>query len=102
MTIKFEDVLRDYEELARQSEDFAKARKAKVDESICKLLLNRYPNADPNMTVAEVVGDETVMAEIVREAEALADAFMKSQIEEGARKVYRRLVSAPEPPATKQ
>ena len=67
-----------------------------VDANICKLLMERYPDADPDKTVEEIV-DPAEMVEIVREAEAMAEASMKSVIEQGSREVYRRLVSASEP-----
>ena len=53
------------------------------------ILMKRYPNADPNATVADVV-DPTEMVEIVREAETRTETFTKSKIEQGAREVYRR------------
>jgi hypothetical protein len=65
------------------------------------ILMKRYPNADPNTTVADVV-DPTEMFEIIRGAEMKTEAFMKSNIEQGAREVYRRFVTAAEPPTTKQ
>ena len=52
------------------------------------ILMKRYPNADPNATVADVV-DPTEMVEIIREAEMKTEGFMKSKIEQGAREVYR-------------
>ena len=57
------------------------------------ILMKRYPNADPNATVADVV-DPTEMVEIVREAETRTKTFTKSKIEQGAREVYRRLTPA--------
>jgi HEPN domain-containing protein len=88
-TVKFEDLLKEYDEMFKQSEHYAKAYKAMTDAYVARLLLDRYPNA----TLAEVV---------IREAEALAEAFIKSAIEEGARRAYCSIVSAPEPSATKQ
>jgi HEPN domain-containing protein len=78
-TVKFEDLLKEYDEMFKQSEHYAKAYKAMTDAYVARLLLDRYPNADPNATLAEVV---------IREAEALAEAFIKSAIEEGARGAY--------------
>jgi hypothetical protein len=43
--------------------------------------MKRYPNADSNATVADVV-DPTEMVEIVRETETRTEAFMKSKIEQ--------------------
>jgi hypothetical protein len=99
--IKFEDLRKEYDEMLRQTQHYAKWRKAKVDENICRLLLERHPNADPNTTVADLV-DGPELVEIIREAETMAEAFIKSTIEEKARELYRRLVTATEPPATKQ
>jgi hypothetical protein len=98
-TIKFEDLLKEYDEMVRQTGDYIKGYKAVVDANVCKLLLERHPNADPNATIAD---SESEMVEIIREAEAMAEAFMKSEIERGAREAYHRIVSAPEPPVTKQ
>lgn len=100
-TIKFEDVLKECNEKLRQDEDYKKAYKAAVNAIVCDLLLKRHPRADPNMTIADLV-DAAEMAEVVREAETMAEALMKSEIEQAAREAYRRLVSAIEPPATKQ
>jgi hypothetical protein len=100
-TIKFEDLVKEFDEMFRQSEDYAKGFKTMVDANICKLLLERHPNAGPNATTADLVS-ESEMAKIVREAEAMTEAYMKSMIEQGARRAYHRLVSAPEPPVTKQ
>jgi hypothetical protein len=53
------------------------------------------------MTVADLVS-ETELAEIIREAEAMTEALVKAEIEQAARRAYHSLVSAPEPPMTKQ
>jgi len=101
--IKFEDLRKEYDEMLRQTQHYVKWRKAKVDENICRLLLQRHPNADPNMTVRELVAGAELV-EIIQEAETMAEAFIKSVIEEKVRELYRRLVTATatEPPATKQ
>jgi hypothetical protein len=99
-TIKFEDLLKEYNEMFRQGEDYAKAYKAFVDANICRLLLERYPNADTNATTADLVSESVwEMVDIIREAEARAEASVKSMIEQGAREAYNRIVGAPEPPA---
>ena len=48
------------------------------------------PVANPNATMMDLF-DATEMTEIVREAEAMTEAFMKSEIERMARKFYHRL-----------
>jgi len=101
MNIKFEDVLKEYDEWMRQREGYAEAHKDLVDANMCRLVLERHPNADPNMTVRELV-TEAELVEILREAEAMTEAFMKSKIEEGAREVYRRLVTVAGSTSTKQ
>src|SRR5262249_17626504 len=101
MNIKFEDVLKEYDEWMKQREGYAEAFKHGVDANMCKLVLERYPNADPNMTVRDRVA-EAEMVEIRGEAETTTEALMKSKIEEGAREVYRRLVTAAESTTTKQ
>jgi hypothetical protein len=100
-TIKFEELLKEFDEMTRQTEEYAKAYNAMVDANICKLMLERYPNADPNATIADLV-DNNERPEIIRAAEATTEAYMKSMIEQGARRAYHRIVSAPEPPVTKQ
>jgi hypothetical protein len=65
------------------------------------ILMKRYPNADPNATVADVV-DPTEMVEIIREAEMKTEAFHEVKDRQGARELYRRLVTAAEPPTMKQ
>jgi hypothetical protein len=100
-TIKFEDVLKECDEMVRQTEDFARAYKAGVDANICKILMERFPNADPNATMRDLVS-ESEMVEIIREAEAMTETYVKSVIEQKAREAYNRIVSAPEPPTTKQ
>jgi hypothetical protein len=99
-TIKFEDVLKECDEMVRQTEDFARAYKAGVDANICKILMERFPNADPNATMRDLVS-ESEMVEIIREAEAMTETYVKSVIEQKAREAYNRIVSAPEPPTTK-
>ena len=53
-------------------------------------MLFRSPVADPNATMMDLF-DATEMTEIVREAEAMTEAFMKSEIERMAREFYHRL-----------
>jgi hypothetical protein len=102
--IKFEDLLKEFDEMIRQSEDYAKGFEAGVEMYVAKILLERYPtppNGDPNITTEEFVS-ESEKADILREAVARTEALMKSKIEQGAREAYNRIVGAPEPPTTKQ
>ena len=89
-TIKFEDALKDYLEEMKQTGWYTKAYKAFVEANILKLVMERRPVADPNATVMDLF-DATEMTEIVREAEAMTEAFMKSEIERMAREFYHRL-----------
>ena len=100
-TVRFEDLLKQYDEGMRQTEDYPQWHKAMTDVNICKLLMERHPNVDPNPAIADVV-DATEMAEIIREAEAMTEAFIKSEIERGARELYRRLAGVAEAPGSKQ
>ena len=52
--------------------------------------MERRPVADHNATMMDLF-DATEMTEIVREAEAMTEAFMKSEIEPMAREFYHRL-----------
>jgi hypothetical protein len=89
-TIKFEDVLKDYLEEMKRTGCYTKAYKAFVEANILKLVMERRPVADPNATMMDLF-DATEMTEIVREAEAMTEAFMKSEIERMAREFYHRL-----------
>jgi hypothetical protein len=89
-TIKFEDALKDYLEEMKRTGWYTKAYKAFVEANILKLVMERRPVADPNATMMDLF-DATEMIEIVREAEAMTEAFMKSEIERMARKFYHRL-----------
>jgi hypothetical protein len=86
-TIKFEDALKDYLEEMKRTGWYTKAYKAFVEANILKLVMERRPVADPNASMM----DATEMTEIVREAEAMTEAFMKSEIERMAREFYHRL-----------
>ncbi len=89
-TIKFEDALKDYLEEVMRTGWYTKAYKAFVEANILKLVMERRPVADPNATMMDSF-DATEMTEIVREAEAMTEAFMKSEIERMAREFYNRL-----------
>jgi hypothetical protein len=89
-TIKFEDALKDYLEEMKRTGWYTKAYKAFVEANILKLVMERRPVADPNATMMDLF-DATQMTEIVREAEAMTEAFMKSEIERMAREFYHRL-----------
>src|SRR5260370_9139747 len=69
---------------------YTKAYKAFVEANILKLVMERRPVADRNATMMDLF-DATEMTEIVREAEAMTEAFMKSEIERMAREFYHRL-----------
>ena len=75
---------------AQQPVWYTKAYKAFVEANILKLVMERCPVADPNATMMDLF-DATEMTEIVREAEAMTEAFMKSEIERMAREFYHRL-----------
>jgi hypothetical protein len=85
-TIKFEDALKDYLEEMKRTGWYTKAYKAFVEANILKLVMERRPVADPNATMMDLF-DATEMTEIVREAEAMTEAFMKSEIERMAREL---------------
>jgi len=89
-TIKFEDALKDYLEEMKRTGWYTKAYKAFVEANILKLVMERRPVADRNATMMDLF-DATEMTEIVREAEAMTEAFMKSEIERMAREFYHRL-----------
>ena len=89
-TIKFEDALKDYLEEMKRTGWYTKAYKAFVEANILKLVMERRPVADPNATMMDLF-DATEMTEIVGEAEAMTEAFMKSEIERMAREFYHRL-----------
>jgi uncharacterized protein YecA (UPF0149 family) len=101
----FEDFLKEFDELTRQTKDFAKAYKSLVEAYFAKLMMERierHPKFHRNMTADEAGITKAEMAEIIREAEATAEAEMKSTIEQHARELYRRLEAVPEIPNTKQ
>jgi uncharacterized protein YecA (UPF0149 family) len=101
----FEDFLKEFDELLRQTKDFAKGYKALVDACFAKLVMERiarHPKFNRNMTADEAGVTKAEMAEIVRKAETAAKAEMKSTIEKYARELYRRLEAVPETPDTKQ
>jgi hypothetical protein len=89
-TIKFEDALKDYLEEMKRTGWYTKAYKAFVEANILKLVMERRPVADPNATMMDLF-DATEMTEIVRESEAMTEAFMKSEIER-----IERVLSPPE------
>jgi hypothetical protein len=88
-TIKFEDALKDYLEEMMRTGWYTNAYKAFVEANILKLVMER-PVADPNATMMDLF-DATEMTGIVREAETMTEAFMKSEIERMAREFYHRL-----------
>jgi hypothetical protein len=100
-TIKFEDALKHYLEEMKRTGCYDKAYEALCNANILKLLMGRHPDADPNLTIADVV-DATEMTEIVREAEVMTETFLKSEIERRAREFYHRLRQFAEAPVTKQ
>jgi hypothetical protein len=89
-TIKFEDALKDYLEEMKRTGWYTKVYKAFVEANILKLVMERRPIADSNASMMDLF-DATQMTEIVREAEAMTEAFMKSEIERMAREFYHRL-----------
>jgi len=89
-TIEFEDALKDYLEEMKRIGWYTKVYKAFVEANILKLVMERRPIADSNATMMDLF-DATQMTEIVREAEAMTEAFMKSEIERMAREFYHRL-----------
>ena len=89
-TIEFEDALKDYLEEMKRTGWYTKVYKAFVEANILKLVMERRPIADSNETMMDLF-DATQMTEIVREAEAMTEAFMKSEIERMAREFYHRL-----------
>jgi hypothetical protein len=86
-TIKFEDALKDYLEEMKRTGWYTKVYKAFVEANILKLVMERRPIADSNASMMDLF-DATQMTEIVREAEAMTEAFMKSEIERMAREFY--------------
>jgi 23S rRNA-/tRNA-specific pseudouridylate synthase len=91
----FEDFLKKFDELLRQTKDFAKGYKALVDAVFAKLMMERiarHPKFHRNMTA-----DEAGV-----KAETAAEAEMKPTIEKYARELYCRLEAVPETPNTKQ
>jgi hypothetical protein len=84
-------VLKQYRDEMKRTGKYDKAYEALCNANILKLLGERHPDADPKLTIADVV-DATEMTEIVREAEAMTEAFMKSEIERMAREIYHRLM----------
>jgi hypothetical protein len=58
--------------------------------NIYRVLMKRYPHAQPDKTFAEIA-DAAELAEITREAEAMAETSLKSMIE-----ASKSLVSSPE------
>jgi hypothetical protein len=97
-TIKFEDALKDYLEEMMRTGWYTNAYKAFVEANILKLVMER-PVADPNATMMDLF-DATEMTGIVREAETMTEAFMKSEIERMAREFYHRLRQCAEAPVT--
>jgi hypothetical protein len=89
-TIEFEDALKYYLEEMKRTGWYTKVYKAFVEANILKLVMERRPIADSNATMMDLF-DATQMTEIVREAEAMTEAFMKSEIERMAREFYHRL-----------
>jgi hypothetical protein len=89
-TIEFEDALKDYLEEMKRTGWYTKVYKAFVEANILKLVMERRPIADSNASMMDLF-DATQMTEIVREAEAMTEAFMKSEIERMAREFYHRL-----------
>jgi hypothetical protein len=89
-TIEFEDALKDYLEEMKRTGWYTKAYMAFVEANILKLAMERRPIADSNATMMDLF-DATQMTEIVLEAEAMTEAFMKSEIERMAREFYHRL-----------
>jgi hypothetical protein len=89
-TIEFEDALKDYLEEMKRTGWYTKAYEAFVEANILKLVMERRPIADSNATMMDLF-DATQTTEIVREAEAMTEAFMKSEIERMAREFYHRL-----------
>jgi DUF1009 family protein len=104
-TIKFEDLLKEYDEMVRQTEDFAKAYKAMVEANVAKLMMERierHPKFHRNMNADEAGVTEAEINKIFQQAEVMTETHIKSMIEQGARRAYHSIVSAPEPPVTKQ
>jgi hypothetical protein len=101
----FEDFLKEFDELMRQSKDFAKGYKSLVEAHFAKLMMERierHPKFHRNMTADEAAVTKAEMAEIIREAETTAEAEIKSTIEKHARELYCRVEAVPETPNTKQ